>query len=1037
MPGTESIASDRREIRLENGWTFRRDGTPDNHWKPIAVPATMQEHEGNDFHGVGIYRIQTPKLKLHAGERLLLQFDAVSTQATVRWDGHNVADHLGGWTPFEADVTPSVHPGDEGAAHEIEVRVDERVGHNTQGFLPIIEPHFGGIWQSVKLVVVPETSIDESGLLAWGNPATSRIEIRLPIRGRGAVRTMRVRYRLRGKDDWTRTDAETQVESDGSHRAEIAVPAFQFWSPDRPSLYEVEVRLREEDGGDHVTTRCAFRKIEANENRLLLNGRPISVRGVLNWGYYPPHLAPQVDERRFRRDIELAQAWGFNLMKFCLWIPPRRFLELADEMAMMVWLEYPTWHPQLDQAHRHELEREFEEFFRYDRRYPSAVLRSLTCETGAGADLSVIRSLYEMAHREIPGVLVEDDSSWIGWNRVCDFYDDHAYGNSQTWVSTLDGFKQYILAHGRKPLLLGEAIAADTWPNGKLLARKVQPERPYWIPGFFEAMGPWEQRMQSIAGPHGLERLESDSRHYAMLARKYQIEAYRREVPYGGYVVSVIRDFSTASMGLLDYADQPKWTSNQWGWHGDTMLLLATNGDRRAFAAGESFRADLLLSHMARENLQNGRLTVALYEMDDEKAELARFSKDAIDQPAGTVANVLEINWRMPQTDRPLHLEIVAQLNTGGKAWENRWPIWTVPQPRSEPAADVWLHPSLSPEIFPHVARRQRRPGDRIAIASAFDDQLLDFLEQGGRLLMLADGHSKSPPLDDRWFLRGAPYIPEHPIVHRIPREFWIELQQFDLSGPVMPDLKDLESLNPIVMLWDDHDLTTVLTHGLLFEARAANGQLLVSSLGLDAKSRANPAGQWVLDVLIDHLAGGPAPTRALSATAWKHLREKLHEEKLDLTEARWRFKPDRNDEGLKQNRASPNLAFDESWKQIKVGQPWDGQGYNGLIGYGWYRLNCRIPDGWKGREIYLTFDGVDDSYDLFINGHTAGAGGDKRKNQTAFDSQITHRLTELVRPGQETVIAVRVDNWQGAGGIHRPVRLSTCTPDTGLKLVP
>ena len=89
-------------------------------------------------------------------------------------------------------------------------------------------------------------------------------------------------------------------------------------------------------------------------------------------------------------------------MKFCLWIPPRRFLELADEMGMLVWLEYPTWHPQLDKEHLPDLQQEFGEFFQYDRVHPSAMLRSLTCETGPSADIQVIQSLYDRAASRNP-----------------------------------------------------------------------------------------------------------------------------------------------------------------------------------------------------------------------------------------------------------------------------------------------------------------------------------------------------------------------------------------------------------------------------------------------------------------------------------------------------------------------------------------------------------------------------------------------------------------------------------------------------------
>ena len=179
----------------------------------------MQEHEGNDFHGVGIYRVWTPKVLIGPKQRLLLQFDAVATHATVQWDGRTLAEHLGGWTPFRVDVTELAR-GRESSEHEIEVRVDERVGHNTQGFLPIIQPHFGGIWQEVKLVVVPDTYIEDLGLLAWGNPTTGRIEVRMPVRGVDKARRIVVRYRLRGTESWTESELPTQTSDDAARLVE-------------------------------------------------------------------------------------------------------------------------------------------------------------------------------------------------------------------------------------------------------------------------------------------------------------------------------------------------------------------------------------------------------------------------------------------------------------------------------------------------------------------------------------------------------------------------------------------------------------------------------------------------------------------------------------------------------------------------------------------------------------------------------------------------------------------------------------------------
>ena len=201
--------------------------------------------------------------------------------------------------------------------------------------------------------------------------------------------------------------------------------------------------------------------------------------------------------------------------------------------------------------------------------------------------MPVIQSLYDLAKATIPGALVEDDSSWIGWNRVNDFYDDHPYGNNQTWVKTLQGFNEYILAHGVKPLLLGEAIAADTWIDREGIVTGLGRERPWWAPGPLDEIPRWLERIGQAGGSVSSEQLRADSLRYGLLMRKFQIEACRREIPYGGYNVSVIRDFSTASMGLIDYLGRPKWSQSDWAWHRDTMCLLKTDSDRRSFAAGD------------------------------------------------------------------------------------------------------------------------------------------------------------------------------------------------------------------------------------------------------------------------------------------------------------------------------------------------------------------------------------------------------------------------------------------------------------------
>ena len=1051
--------SPRQAISLDGAWLFQREGAPTNQWKTVPVPSSFQDHEGTDFHGVGWYRRIIPPFPLPAGKRVLVQFQAAATEAEVWWNGTRVGTHLGGWTPFRFDVTDLVRAATPGRPRELRVRLDEKVGHNTQGFLPIIAPHFGGLWQNVSLLIVPETYCDDLRWLAVGDPASGELRLDIPLAGSAPATVPHgaVRWRLRGEAPWT--EAEPGIRRSGDTLlVRTPVANARLWSPSEPNLYEVEVALPGA-GGDRVRTRAAFRSVAAFGQEFRLNGRPLGIRGLLNWGYSPPLVAPNPGEAVWRSELEFARSRGFNLMKFCLWIPPPRYLELADEMGVLTWMEYPTWHPDFSEQFLAPLRREFREFFAYDRNHPSVILRSLTCETGPSADLRVIRSLYDTAHEMIPGALVEDDSSWIGWNRVHDFYDDHPYGNNHTWGKTLDGFNDYVLAHGLKPLVLGETTSADTWVDRDAVLARLGRDRPWWAPSALDDMARWTDRVRSIAGPGGLAELRADSLRYGLLMRKFQIETFRREVPYGGYVISVLRDIPNAAMGLLDYLGRPKWTEADWGWQRDTMCLLRTEADRRSFASGERVRGEILLSHFGPAPITNGQLEVTLARADTEASPLRHREEKDLQQNAGTLAQLLELDWPAPEVAAPTRLVIRVDLKSPQGEFRNAWPIWVVPRTPANSLNDVRVDASLAPEsagaLFPGCPRlggspsaaavpaaaatdersaRRDAVGEGIVVASHLDDDLARFLERGGRVLLLPDGQPGSFPLAAHWFLRGAPFIPDSALSPQVPRDFFVELQHFDLASDVVPDLPHLEAFDPILLLWDTHDQKTVKTHALIFETRVGKGRLLVSAVRHAGAT--NAAGRWLLGVLLEHLRSDPAPRHALPDDVWSYLQAKLHAEQTNLVSRTWRFKPDPKNEGVSQGWPSPALATEDGWKDIHIGTWWELQGWPDLDGLAWYRLWVDIPEHWQGRDVFLSFEGVDDSYALYVNGEFVGKGGDRATRRDTLNEKKSWNITRFVQPGQRALIAVQVDDWQGYGGIFRPVTLGTLAFNPALDLL-
>jgi beta-galactosidase/beta-glucuronidase len=86
--------------------------------------------------------------------------------------------------------------------------------------------------------------------------------------------------------------------------------------------------------------------------------------------------------------------------------------------------------------------------------------------------------------------------------------------------------------------------------------------------------------------------------------------------------------------------------------------------------------------------------------------------------------------------------------------------------------------------------------------------------------------------------------------------------------------------------------------------------------------------------------------------------------------------------------------------------------------------------------EVFLSFEGVDGMYEFQVNGELAGKGGDMATHQDALSEKKYHKITRLVKPGQRALISVRVDDWQGAGGIFRPVTLGTVDLNSGVMIL-
>ncbi len=257
--------------------------------------------------------------------RVLLHFGAVDQSAWVYVNGTLACCHVGGYTPFSADITDLLC----GERNVITVKVQDLsdTSHHSRGKQKtkrggIWYTAQSGIWQTVWMESVSEVYI--SSLRITPLYDDSAVEIT-------AVSSADCEGTIVMEDG-----REFTVEA--NKPAVIPMPEFEAWSPDNPRLYTFEARL----GSDCVKSYFGMRKfsVEADEQgvkRLFLNGKPCFHNGLLDQGYYPDGILTPPSDEAMVFDIETMKKYGFNMLRKHIKLEPLRWYYHCDRLGMLVW----------------------------------------------------------------------------------------------------------------------------------------------------------------------------------------------------------------------------------------------------------------------------------------------------------------------------------------------------------------------------------------------------------------------------------------------------------------------------------------------------------------------------------------------------------------------------------------------------------------------------------------------------------------------------------------------------------------------------
>jgi beta-glucuronidase len=330
----------RPSIALDGLWDFLPETKPlktppsaSAFTEKLPVPGVWESAFRHfEFRGFGWYR-RPFTVPGQAPVTLRLAFGAVTHTAEVFLDGRSLGSHHGAHTAFDF-IVPAVKPG----AHTLCVRVGNTYGPDNPLYYPQQDIYlFGGIPQSVTAEVLPPAFLLSASAMPRqaGKRWLLDVAVRLANHGDEGARPSSVRVTLDGRDL-----GAVPLRRDGSASAALDAGAVALWSPASPRLYTVRL----DAGADAWQERIGFRTVAVRGQEILLNGEPLTLKGVNRHEHHPDFgsaLPPSIHTR----DIDILKKLGANFVRGSHYPNDPLFLDLCDEHGLLFWEELAHWQP--------------------------------------------------------------------------------------------------------------------------------------------------------------------------------------------------------------------------------------------------------------------------------------------------------------------------------------------------------------------------------------------------------------------------------------------------------------------------------------------------------------------------------------------------------------------------------------------------------------------------------------------------------------------------------------------------------------------
>ncbi len=319
----------RKSLPLPSLWTMRTlDGGLAAPAK-VLVPSVWESIPAlHNYHGRAVYEQQIP-----CGGHVRFCFGGVSFRARVLLDGQEIVRHYGAYTAFDAVAEAA------DGLHTLLVEADNRFGDDSALHVPNDYYSYGGVTRPVTAEILPDVYLTRLHVTPLHTAEGWQAQVEASLRSlTDAPLSCAVRLTVEGQAP-VLLPVTLPGHGDADVCALIDCPGAKPWEVESPTLYGVSAEiLLNGQPIDDLIDRFGFRTVEVRGKDILFNGKKLIIKGFNRHEEYGP-FGCAVPVEAMVHDIALMKDMGANVVRTCHYPNDPRFLDLCDEMGLLVWEE--------------------------------------------------------------------------------------------------------------------------------------------------------------------------------------------------------------------------------------------------------------------------------------------------------------------------------------------------------------------------------------------------------------------------------------------------------------------------------------------------------------------------------------------------------------------------------------------------------------------------------------------------------------------------------------------------------------------------